>query len=325
MKSVEKLCKIYSAINHANLIGTFEWADLGSFGAADSYLIPLTSLDGGCLCIEGRNDTKDASNAYMANKEISANIIPIKTFISGNNEKRFFFESPEGGGSTFYPCQDILSRWSEDVKPTNLKRSVIDCKCLAEVVRDNLSSCIFLKADLEGAEIECIESIVNNNGIENPLLLEVEINVGERGPSESMADGLRKYEAMGYRLLDMRKTYFYPSSESKLIEEIKKEHVFAPYFQGCIHQFDFLLIRVEMLNNLNYMNEEDVLKACLILYLYRQFHLTAFILERLNSDKSKVLLDLYGPKIYSVFKEAAFNNQSSLWGYDPLFNWLKST
>jgi len=325
MQSLEKLCKIYRLIEEANLVSNFEWADLGSFGSADAYLIPLTSLAGKCLCIEGRDDKKDASSAYMSNPDIGTNILPVRTFISGNNEKRFFFESPEGGGSTFYPCQDIFSRWSEDITATTLKRSVIECRSLAEVVEDNLSKCIFLKADLEGAEIECIESIINKNDIENPMLLEVEINVGERGPSESMADGLRKYETMGYRLIDMRKTYFYPKSDNKLVEEISKEPIFAPYFQGCIHQFDLLLINIDMLNNLNSMNEEDILKVCLVLYLYRQFHLTGFILGKLNTDRSKILLDIYGPKIYRVLKEAAINNQSSLWGYDPLFNWLKST
>ena len=36
------------------------------------------------------------------------------------------------------------------------------------------------------------------------MVLEVEINV-ERGPFASIGDGLAKYEAMGYRLLDLRK------------------------------------------------------------------------------------------------------------------------
>ena len=325
MESISKLCKIYRLIADACLVDKFEWADLGSFGTADAYLIPLTSLRGNCLCVEGRHDSKDASNAYMSNPVISTNILPIKTFISGSNEKRFFFESPEGGGSSFYPCQDIFARWSEDIAAKTLKRSIVECKSLAEVIEQNHLDCIFIKADLEGAEIECIESVISNDRIQNPLLLEVEINVGERGPSESMGDGLHKYEEMGYRLVDMRKTYFYPQSKSPLTQQISKEVIYAPYFQGCIHQFDLLLIRKDILMSLDIHEEDNIIKCCLVLFLYRQFHLASFILEKLNTEKSKVLLLDYAPSIYNIFKEAAHENHAALWGYNPLFNWLKST
>ena len=66
----------------------FNWADLGSFGSADAYLLPLTSIQGRCLCIEGRR-FKRPSNAYKNNPFINANIEAVKTFISGQKEKIF--------------------------------------------------------------------------------------------------------------------------------------------------------------------------------------------------------------------------------------------
>ena len=84
---------------------------------------------------------------------------------------------------------------------------MVSCEALETVLDEKGIDCTL--ADLEGAEFESLKSIIDITNKQRPLL-EVEINVGERGPFKSIGDGLEQYENRGYRLLDMRKTYFYP-------------------------------------------------------------------------------------------------------------------
>ena len=186
---MHEIARIYSEISNTFVEEEFNWADLGSFGSADAYLLPLTSIQGRCLCIEGREDSKDASNAYKNNPFINANIEAIKTFISGQKEKRFFYESTEGGGSSFYPSQDLISQTLEESNNKVLRRKIVECEALDNILTEKNMSCLFIKADLEGAEYESLKTIIDITSSKRPLVLEVEINVGERGPlNQSVMD-----------------------------------------------------------------------------------------------------------------------------------------
>ena len=322
---MQEISRIYSEISNRYLTEEFFWADLGSFGAADAYLLPLTSLKGKCVCVEGRNDSTDASNTYKNNPYINAKIESIKTFISGEKTQRFFYESSEGGGSTFYPSQDIVSQHLEGRKDKPLIRKLVSCEALSTVLDQKDINCTFIKADLEGAEFESLKSIIEKTNGQRPLVLEVEINVGERGPFKSIGDGLAQYEDQGYRLLDLRKTYFYPKGHVFSEDTINKDPIFAPYFQGCLHQADLLLIDTNSLKEPESLSNNKLLSLVLILMLYRQFHLTARLLEMREEKWAYEVLNEIMPRIINEFKKISMENTASIWGYHPLFNWLKST
>ena len=59
--------------------------------------------------------------------------------------------------------------------------------------------------------------------------------------------------------------------------------------------------------------------------VYRQFHLAAKLLETRDEIWSKEMISGILPKVMNEFRKIAIDNQSALWGYHPLFNWLKST
>lgn len=322
---MEEINRIYSEVSSKFLEEDFDWADLGSFGSADAYLLPLTSLKGRCLCIEGREDSKDASNAYKNNPFVNSKIESIKTFISEKRGKKYFFESSEGGGSSFYPSQDLISQVLEEHNNKLLTRRIVDCESLESILKKKNLNCLFIKADLEGAEYESLKSIIDITSLIRPLVLEVEINVGERGPFKSIGDGLAKYEKHGYRLLDMRKTYFYPKGELFSKDTINNDPIFAPHFQGCLHQADLLLINTVCLNEPKKISDHHLLGLVLILMLYRQFHLAAKLLEQRDEQWSRAMISQVIPTILDEFRKIAINSQSALWGYHPLFNWLKST
>ena len=322
---MHEIARIYSEVSNNFVEEEFDWADLGSFGSADAYLLPLTSIQGRCLCIEGREDSKDASNAYKNNPFINANIEAVKTFISGQKEKRFFYESSEGGGSSFYPSQDLISQTLEETNDKVLSRKIVECEALENILTEKNMSCLFIKADLEGAEYESLKTIIDVTSSKRPLVLEVEINVGERGPFESIGHGLAKYEKMGYRLLDMRKTYFYPKGDIFREDTVNNDPIFAPHFQGCLHQADLLLIDIKCLNEPNKLTRHQKICLSLILMLYRQFHLTAKLLEHCEEPWADIISNEIVPKVLGEFRKIAISNQSALWGYHPLFNWLKST
>ena len=124
---MERIAQIYAEVSKEFQKEEFHWADLGSFGSADAYLLPLTSLNGRCLCVEGRDDSKDASEAYKVNPFIRSSIETVNTFISGKKERRFFYETPEGGGSSFYPSQDLISQSLEGIENRSLKRHIVQC------------------------------------------------------------------------------------------------------------------------------------------------------------------------------------------------------
>lgn len=322
---MKEISRIYAEISNRYLTEEFYWADLGSFGTADEYLLPLTSLKGKCVCIEGRSDSRDASNAYKNNPYVNATIESVKTFISGENTQRFFYESSEGGGSTFYPSQDIVSQQLEGNKDKPLKRKIVSCEALENILSDKAINCSFIKADLEGAEYESLKSIIDITNQHRPSLLEVEINVGERGPFKSIGDGLAMYEKKGYRLLDMRKTYFYPKGKIFQEDRINNDPIFAPYFQGCLHQADLLLIDTYCLKEPIRLTKHKLLSLVITLMLYRQFHLAAKLLELREEVWADEILNMVMPKVINEFKKISLENQASLWGYHPLFNWLKST
>ena len=322
---VLELCEIFNQINKSNIIDTINWADLGSFGSADSYLLPLTSLEGNTVCVEGRENCSDSSSIYSQNPYICSSIIKLNSFISGKTERRFFFESREGGGSSFYPSQDIFSRFAEDKTPSPLTRSTVQTSSLNDLLEPISSDFVFIKADLEGAEIESISSLLSSETFLKPSVLEVELNVGERGPSMSFAHGLSHYESLGYRLIDLRKTYFYPKLSQKLDDSISADPIYSPYFQGCLHQADLLLVDTQILSSVHSVPEARLLSTCLILALYRQFNLASFLLDQLDTTLSQQLNQSILPAILNVYRKAAQDSPSSLWGYNPLFNWLKST
>ena len=322
---MQEISRIYSEISTKYLEDEFHWADLGSFGAADAYLLPLTSIKGKCLCIEGRQDSKDASNAYRNNPYIKAEIEAVQTFISNKSEQRFFYESREGGGSSFYPSQDLISQVLEGSKDKILNRKIVDCESLKGVLERKNLECIFIKADLEGAEFESLESVIDIENQNRPLVLEVEINIGERGPFKSMGDGLAKYERVGYRLIDMRKTYFYPKGNIFTEDTINNDPIYAPHYQGCLHQADLLLINTECLYDPKSISKNKLIGLALVLLLYRQFHLVDKLLEMRNEVWSQQFASEIIPVVFNEFRNIAVSNKSALWGYHPLFNWLKST
>ena len=47
-------------------------------------------------------------------------------------------------------------------------------------MNDKKLNCVYIKADLEGAEYESLKSILDSSKAERPLILEVEINIGKR-------------------------------------------------------------------------------------------------------------------------------------------------
>ena len=322
---MQELMRIYSEVSYKYLDEDFDWADLGSFGSADAYLWPLSSLRGRCLCIEGREDSKDASNMYKNNPYINSRVESVNCFVSGQKEQRYFFESAEGGGSTFYPNQDLISQVLEGSSDKLLNRKLVNCESLEYILSSKELNCVYVKADLEGAEFESLKSIIDGPKIQKPLILEVEINIGERGPFRSIGDGLREYEIMGYRLVDMRKTYFYPKGDLLGKDTINDDPIFAPHFQGCLYQADLLLIDTECLSMTYKLSKHNLLSLCLILMLYRQFHLAAKLLETRNEVWAKEMTSEVLPRVINEFRKIAINNESALWGYHPLFNWLKST
>ena len=287
---MQDLMKIYAEVSDRYLDEDFDWADLGSFGSADAYLWPLSSLRGRCLCIEGRKDSKDASNMYKNNPYINSKVESVNTFISGQKEQRYFFESSEGGGSTFYPNQDLVSQVLEGEKDKPLTRKIVDCESLEYIMNDKKLNCVYIKADLEGAEYESLKSILDSSKAERPLILEVDINIGERGPFKSIGNGLDIYEDMGYRLLDMRKTYFYPKGNLLDKDTVANDPIFAPHFQGCLHQADLLLVNNECLSMTYKLSKHRLLSLSLILMVYRQFHLAAKLLETRDEIWSKEMI-----------------------------------
>lgn len=322
---MEEIARIYSEISSKYLEEDFDWADLGSFGSADAYLLPLTSLKGRCLCIEGREDPKDASNAYRSNRFIKSKIESVKTFISDKRGKKYFFESPEGGGSSFYPTQDLISQVLEENNSKALIRKIVDCESLEFILDNKNLNCLFIKADLEGAEYESLRSIIDITSTKRPLILEVEINVGERGPFTSIGDGLAKYEKHGYRLIDMRKTYSYPKGKMFREDTINNDPIFAPHFQGCLNQADLLLINTVALYEPRKISKHQLLGLVLVLMIYRQFHLATKLLELRDEQWSREMISEEIPEVLGEFRKIAIGCQSALWGYHPLFNWLKAT
>ena len=86
---------------------SFDWIDLGSFGSPDAYHLPLICLPGNVMCIEGRSDGDDAYSVYSSITQKRSQVHQLQAYVGASDGPRFFYETPEGGGSSFF--QDRIS------------------------------------------------------------------------------------------------------------------------------------------------------------------------------------------------------------------------
>jgi len=325
-KELMKLIEIYKEVNETDLIEPMDWVDFGSSGNPDAYILPLSQLRGRCLCVEGR-ECGESSEAFKRQNG-SCEILKLDCFVAGETGHKFFYETSEGGGSSLYPPSDIFS----EILQQRNKNTTLQYLVKTQAAGDLLQQCnikpVYIKIDIEGAEYEVLESIFKHTNIENPYIVECEINIGSRGTACNGGEILSRMDKHGYRLIDLRKTYLLPDNEN-MDKLICDEKIYSAGFQGILHQFDGLFIKEKLVTDTSSCKPARIMQSCLVLCLYRQFHLAMNILERGKAGIDVVTYELLAqrviPSIYNEFRRASNSSISSFWGYHPLFNWLKST
>lgn len=331
-EQLSRLIEIYKEVNETGLISPLDWVDFGSSGYPDSYILPLSQLRGRCLCVEGRSGKDSSTTFRLMNGECKT--VMAECFVTGTSEYRLFHESEEGGGSTFYPASDIFYALLQESKAHQISQYIVNTYAANELLKQNGIEPLYVKLDIEGAEQEVLESIFEDTEIENPYVVECEINIGSRGIASNgriasnAGEVICKMSEQGYRLIDIRKTYLLPDSKD-MLEQVSKEPVFSPAYQGILQQFDGLFLKEQIVTQCKMCKPYRIAQTCLILCLYRQFHLAMNITEKskeLIGEEVYSLLKLKViPSVYSEFKKCSDINMASIWGYHPLFNWLKST
>ena len=180
---------------------------------------------------------------------------------------------------------------------------------------------VFIKLDVEGAELECLEEYLDNSCNPHPLVIEVEINVGQRGSNDGCGSVLTRLDQRGYRLLDLRKTYDYALVDGQFGDLLVSEELHCPAFQGMLHQFDGLFIDKSIFENSCSSTNLELLVP--LLASYRQFGLAARLIQTTDSNHKDTMFSFL-ESVFKFYRDTSRINSSAAFGFHPLFNWLKS-
>lgn len=302
----------------------FDWIDIGAAESMDAYLLPLLGLKGKCLTV----DASSENNPQFEYDWKQTTLLELGNLVSNREGYRFFFI--DGTGSTLYPNQDTIGEMmlKRERKFSCSVRSTIK---LSDVLQKKDIQPSHIKIDIEGGEVDVLKDIfkaAKKGRCEVPMTIEMEINVGERGPMKNCGHVINWMDKNSFRMIDMRKTYMYPRSDIAQVvdEDLQRKQVYHPSHQGCLHQFDGLFVHKSLIDKPT-LSLDKLLKAIITLTCYRQFHLCYYLIENncnINGEK-KISISKAVKRIHELVTLLADSNTSSIFGYHPYFNWLKST
>ena len=312
---------------HEYIISTgisFDWFDLGASGSQDIYFMPFYLNSGAYLSVDGRNTSLPQSLLYL-NKigfKTTTNLFSLNSFISDKEGWVYLYETNEGTGSTLFPSRDIDTSALKTSETVSFKRHPVKSISLSNFLLNNNISPFFGKLDLEGSEHLVLSDLFSHNLA--PLILEIEINVGNLSEDIQGMDTHLLLSNHGYRLIDLRRTYDFPeiSEKSSLSHLLSKAPPTSVAFQGILHQFDGLYIHTSLFDS---QDVELLLNAIYCLCMYRQFHLATRFVEHGISDLSlRGLCLTFLERSFSQFTATMNSNPLAYHGFHGWFNWVKS-
>lgn len=298
--------------------------DLGSGGSQDITLQLIQQMRGLCLAVDAGTD--NPQHAHVPNMTVS----PVKSFITQKGGTRRFFTFPNSLTNTFDPKVDdlLLSLRNFDDKQFDASYSFVPTIGIEDLCLQNNCRPDFLKADIEGLELPLIQEL-SESGLA-PLMIEAEINLGEKSYTNNAGHFIDELDSLGYRLIDMRTTYKHPKNLNlNLPLEDKPAEVYLPYDSGLLFLIDGLFIQKSIIDRSIPISLHH-LPTIGFLCAYRKFTTALYLLDK--AHKSTLISDqVYDQLVQLVLQiRAGFTSlfsedpiRSAL-GLNPPFSWCKN-
>lgn len=298
--------------------------DLGSGGSQDFTLQLIQQMRGLCLAVDA--STKNPQHAFAPNMTVS----PVMSYVTQKGGTHRFFSFPNSLTNTFDPKVDdlLLSLRNIDDRQFDASYSFVPTIGIEDLCRSNNCRPDFLKADVEGLELPLVQELVET-GLA-PLMIEAEINLGEKSYTNNAGHFIDELDSLGYRLIDMRTTYKHPkNSNLNLPADDKPADVYLPFDSGLLFLMDGLFIQKSIIDR--------SIPICLqhlpvvgFLCAYRKFTTAFYLLDKARHS-TLISEQVYGQLVQLIYQIRAdfttfFSSDPlrSALGLNPPFSWCKN-